>query len=66
MKLNKGFVLKNGSIPYIIEETLGSGGFGITYKASAIINSANGPEKKISQSKNTSLKNGVSATTTPI
>ena len=46
MKLNKGIVLKNGSIPYIIEETLGSGGFGITYKASAIINSANGPEKK--------------------
>ena len=47
MKLNKGFVLKNGSIPYIIEETLGSGGFGITYKASAIINSANGPEKRV-------------------
>ena len=46
MELNKGFVLKNGSIPYTIEETLGSGGFGITYKASAIINSANGPKKK--------------------
>lgn len=32
--LKKGDVLQNGKLPYVIEEVLGVGGFGITYKVS--------------------------------
>lgn len=36
--LPKGTILNSGKIEYRIEDVLGAGGFGITYRASAIIN----------------------------
>ena len=45
MELKIGTILHNGLRPYTIEKILGSGGFGITYKASAIVDSKSGPIK---------------------
>ena len=74
MELCNGFVLNNGKVPYTIEAQLGSGGFGITYKASAIIDSGNGPEKKFFAIKEHFIKEwcerdnntGVIITSTPL